>query len=81
MMSRCRVYTMPDGSVRIVHPAPESRLPDEPEADWYARVMARTEAANPSLQGRPFLDSDTADLPADRTQRATWRVRSGRVQG
>jgi hypothetical protein len=70
---------MLDGSVRIVHPAPKSRLPDEPEADWYARVMARTEEADPTLRGLPFHDGDTADLPADRTDRAKWRVENRRV--
>ena len=93
-MPRCRVYTMPDGTVRVVHPAPKSRrftpvLDDagqeidrawEPEAEWYARVMARTEEANPNLAGRPFADMDHADLPADRTQRARWRLQGGRVR-
>ena len=80
MPHRCRVYEMPDGTVRVVHPALKSRHPEEPEADWYARVMARTEQANPDLAGRPFADVDSADLPADRTQRARWRLQGGRVR-
>ena len=51
----------------------------EPEADWYARTMARAETTNPALAGRPFEDLETADLPADRTARHAWRLRGGRV--
>lgn len=68
-MPRCRVYTLPDGSKRAVHPAPQGRYPDEPETAWYARVMARAEAATPELRGCPFEDLDTADWLARRPRR------------
>jgi hypothetical protein len=74
-MPRCRVYELEDGSVSVVHPAPNGRRGGEREEAWYARVMERTEAANPNLAGRPFADIDVADLPVDRSERNSWRLR------
>lgn len=75
----CRVYERADGTVAVVNPAPKSRRPDESEADWYARTMARAEEATPELQGRPFVDCEAADLPPRET-RARWRLRDGKVR-
>lgn len=68
-MARCRVYALADGTLAVVTPA-------DPEA--FDRAMARTEAVNPALAGRPYVDCDVADLP-DRGTREAWRLNAGKV--
>ena len=73
----CRVFTMPDGTVQVVHPAPKAQLPGESNAIFYTRVMARAVQANPVLAGRPFVDVMASILPADRAKRHAWREKHG----
>ena len=73
-----RVFENPDGSVRVVTPAPNARLAEESDADFHTRIMAKTLAANPDLQGLPFHDVNDSDLPA-RSKRYAWRVKGGKV--
>lgn len=72
-MERCRVFVHPDGSVRVVHPAPDARqmvrikqdgepLPESDTA-FYARVFAEAVERDPTLAGLPFHDIATSDLP------------------
>src|SRR3990167_2837983 len=74
-----RVFTMPDGTVRIVHPAPADQRFGESDADFFARAMARTLEANPAFAGRPFVDVMASTLPSDRTKRHAWREKQGKI--
>ena len=38
-MSKVILWKQPDGTVRIIHPAPADRFPDEPEDVWLRRVI------------------------------------------
>ena len=75
----CRVFTMPDGTVQIVHPAPQAQQAGEADDAFYARIMARTLAANPALAGRPFVDVLASTLPTSRDKRHAWREKQGRL--
>ena len=68
----CRVYQKPDGSVVVLHPVPKMRLPDEPEADFLARIAAR-DAPKTGLHTLPYCDMETSQLPA-RKDRKQWDV-------
>ena len=74
-----RVFTMPDGTVQVVHPAPADQQPGESDADFYARVMARAVQATPAFAGRPFVDVMFSTLPTDRTKRHAWREKNGHI--
>ena len=64
-MPQCRVYERADGTVAgVVHPAPKSRFLGEAEAYWYARLMARTEAA--SLAAAETAEAAARAAPDDR---------------
>ena len=73
-----RVIERPDG-VSIVVPGPADRKPGETEAEWCLRAFQHTITANPSLQGLPFHDVDSAVIPTDRAQRDKWRFKQGSV--
>ena len=75
-----RVFTMPDGTVQVVHPAPADQRVGESEAAFYARVMAHAVQATPALAGRPFVDVLFSTLPADRTKRHAWREKNGKIE-
>lgn len=60
--------------VSLVKPAPNSRLDDETEDAWLARVAER---AVPT--GTAYVIVDEATLPQDRTTRAAWRIVDGAV--
>jgi hypothetical protein len=72
---RVIVYTREDGGVSIVHPVPASRMSDETESDWLARVISRSVPQGASNVG--IVDSST--LPQDRTFRDAWAVSSREV--
>ena len=75
-----RVFTMPDGSVQIVHPAPQDQQVGESDAAFYARVMARVVQRTPALVGRPFVDVLFSTIPTDRSTRHAWREKNGKVE-
>ena len=66
---RVRVLCNPDGTVSIVHPAPNSRKPEESQTEWLNRVF---EKATP--EGITYNDMDISSIPADRTFREAWEV-------
>jgi hypothetical protein len=75
----CRVYTMPDGTVQIVHPAPQAQLNGESNTAFYARIMNQAVQLNPKLAGQPYVDVMTSTLPTDRSTRYKWRIQAGKV--
>ena len=77
-MSKCLVVEHADGSLSIVHPAPDARRPDEPEDEFYARAFAATVAKNLHLQAKPTMVHEVADLPTSGSRYA-WRLLDGRV--
>lgn len=78
-MSRCRVFQLPDGSLRIVHPNPRLRADKESDAVFLARIADETVLRDASLANLPFQDVDCAALPADRAFRHQWRLSGGTV--
>lgn len=80
-MPLLRIYQWPDGSLYTLAPNAKRRLPDEPEAEFIARVLAEDEAKDVTLIFKPgwvrLADVDTATLPARRRFRAAWRWRGG----
>lgn len=60
--------------VSLVKPAPASRLEDEAEDAWLARIAERSVPA-----GTAYVIVDEATLPHDRTTRAAWRIVDGAV--
>ena len=62
-MAMCRVFERPDGTLAVVHPAPEGRRDSETEDVWLARVWAETVEKSSDLAGLPFHDMDDTDLP------------------
>ncbi len=69
------LWEMPDGSVRITIPRSKP-LKDETESDYLSKI------ANKS---RPHPDAklyhgDKSDVPTDKTFRASWRLKSGKVE-
>lgn len=73
-----RVYRNPDNSVRVFTPNSSKQRPDEPAADFLARLAAENEQADPTLNGLPFVDTDSEALPSGE-QRYAWRL-NGRNQ-
>lgn len=79
-MAICRVYERPDGSVAVVHPAPDH----DPE-DAFTQTVER----DPSLAGLPYVDLTTDDLPGRHADcadcgeahsvRNLWSVRAGAI--
>lgn len=76
-----RVFSNPNGSIRIIKPNPRSKKPDETEAEFLERCAAKTLANDPSLRGLPSVDMEDTDLPTDRTSRNKWsvKVRAGKA--
>ena len=62
-MAACRVFTKPDGAVRILY--------------LVTGTLDAATARDETLAGLPYVDLDVAELPA--TRRDAWRVRGGRV--
>ena len=75
----------------VIIPNPKNRLLDEAEDQFLARVWARNvetaaqkdkkgNVVNPHLTvTTPFKVVDVADLPADRADRAAWKLDADRV--
>ncbi|HYE58567.1 MAG TPA: hypothetical protein VD948_08680 [Rhodothermales bacterium] len=69
---------------------PEGRRPAESDEDFYPRIFADAEAKDPTLQGLPFVELDSADLPPREElctdcgmvhpTRNQWRVTGDTVQ-
>lgn len=59
-----------DGGVSIIRPATKSRKKDESEAAWLKRVFERC-TKEAGLEGFPFEDIDSKDLPS-RDDRKYW---------
>jgi len=88
-------YDAPDGLV-LISPNWGNMGAGETEADFLARVLARNietsaqiiksgprkgEVFNPHLTAdTPVHFVDAADIPQDRSTRATWRLEGGKVK-
>jgi len=70
-----RVVYKPDKSISIIHPTAESRRANETEAQWLDRVF--TESMQGSLQGLPFDDIDSSQIPVNRDDRKYWEGEKG----
>jgi len=76
-MGKVRVVYRGDKTIAIIHPAPKSRRPKEPENEWLERVFTRAMQQDEGLIGRPYDDIDASELPQDRTYRGLWRGEKG----
>lgn len=82
---QCRVFANPDGSVRVFHPSRKKLA----MGLSFESLAERTIQAVPDLQGLPFMDKDTADLPPRNepcptcgktySVRNQWRLSGGKV--
>jgi hypothetical protein len=84
MTDKVILYTKADGTIAICILAPNDRrwVPTnggpavpESEADWFARVIAKSIPASAT----DVHVINRADLPADRTFRDAWRHRGGKL--
>jgi hypothetical protein len=85
---KVRVYQPASGPVRILYANPKARVPDEADDVFLARIAARAEAVDPTLDARDSADLDVSALPATRVDvsgaipihtRSRWRLRGGQV--
>jgi uracil-DNA glycosylase len=76
-MGRVRVVYKPDKTVAIIHPAPNSRQPDETEKQWLERVFKRA-VEGTDLEGLPCDDIDPLQLPQSREDRDAWEGEKGK---
>lgn len=67
---KIRVVYKPDQIIVDIHPAPNSKRPDETEEEWQERVF--TKAMQGDLAGLPYNDMDDSELPP-REDRRFWR--------
>lgn len=76
MSNKCIVFSLPDGSVRVVHPAyndPVTGLKiGESEDDYISRVISRNIATGVIPPSTVYKILPEADLPS-RTYRDSWR--------
>ena len=78
-MAMVRVFSNPDGSLRIMGVAEKMRNVGESDVALVARIGAKTIAENPDLKGLSFIDVDVSALPADISKRYKWRIQAGAV--
>ncbi len=75
---KARAFERPDGSLIIFYPNYRKQLPTETEAEFLARVYARTMSADPQLAGLSFVDMDQSDVPptvnGKKDKRHAWRL-------
>lgn len=74
-MAKCRVYSMPDGSVAVTRLNPRHQLPDETEDAFFRREQAK----NLTKDAVTFIDVEEAELPP-RTHRRKWEVFNGVIR-
>jgi hypothetical protein len=75
-MAKVFVYTKANGSLGFVYPNPRSRRPEETEAAWLNRVLARdmpAEAVDVTLR-------DDSEVPQSKRFRDCWRLVNGQVR-
>lgn len=53
---------------------------DETDAECEARCFGRTEIADPTLAGLPYIEIDRIALPADRSNRNGWKIVNGALE-
>lgn len=66
----CRVYYKPDKSVAVIYLAPQSKLSKE---DGYKRCAEQS-----GIDGLPYDDIDSSDLPQSREYRNAWEGEKGK---
>ena len=72
-MGICRVVQKPGGTLSVIRPSPNSRLPDEEESVWLDRIFTKHMKVREMI-GFPFVDMDDSQLPSDRKMRNKWRL-------
>lgn len=73
---KVRVVYKADKSVSVIHPAPRSRRPNETEDEWLERVFSMAMVGE--LNGLPYDDVETSELPVDRRDRNAWEGEKGK---
>ena len=69
-MPTCRVFSNPNGTVRIMYLNDRYRLPEETDDAFFSRETAKQS----DLIGLPFADIDISEVPTDRRNRNRWRL-------
>jgi len=91
-MTKCIVYTKPDGVVAIIHPSPRAQREGESEGNFLARILARNievgkqpcrhgkrhEAGSFPTEADAVTVLDRADLPTDYSFRNAWVMTGGK---
>lgn len=73
---KVRIVYKPDKTVAVIHPAPKSKRKDETEEEWLERVFAK--AMQGELEGLPYDDIDSSELPQSREDRNAWEGEKGK---
>ena len=75
-MARCRIFTNPDGSVRIMRPNLRRYDPKRETLSAYTqRILDQDSQKDTSVAELAFVDLDDSQLPADRSNRHKWRLK------
>ena len=74
-MALGRVFTNPDGSVRVLRLNARHRGVEETETQFLERETAK----QADLMALSFVDVDEAQLPSSRMKRHAWRVNPART--
>ena len=72
-MSMVRVIYNNDKTVRVIHPAPNSKRYGEPNKDWLKRVLDKS-----TPEGAIYEDIDKSELPTSREFRNAWEGEKGK---
>ncbi len=67
-----RIVSKIDGTIAIIHPAPNSKIQNETDSQWLIRVFNK--AMVDELAGRPYVDMDVSLLPKSREFRNAWAL-------
>lgn len=70
MRQVCFIWTADDGTLRVTHPVWGAKKPHESDDQFLERVARK-------LPNPLAMHPDT--LPKDRSQRANWRLKDGKV--
>lgn len=62
-MAFCRVFSKPDGSVRVMHPNPRLKPEGESDEDFCRRICDMDMKTDKTLDGLLYVDVDKEKLP------------------
>ncbi|KYK25698.1 hypothetical protein AYK26_07720 [Euryarchaeota archaeon SM23-78] len=74
---KVRIVYRPDKTVAVIHPAPKSRKPSETEEQWLKRIFDKA-VKGTLLEGLPYDDIDSSQLPQSRDSRDAWEGEKGK---